>query len=166
MTNPKVTIRRARNEDINSLTLLLKVLFAIEEDFDFNDAVRRARNYVTDSFIAHHDDLVRRPTFLFCANDNMATGTRMALTNLTPKKLGVSSDQLNEILGRSRIICFDASTFVRMYVDLKDRFLWRAVDQRHTTIVYEAIKCASAILRGQIGGWESRILVKPKIYQR
>lgn len=37
MLEEKLTIRRARTEDIDSLTTLLRILFAIEEDFTFDE---------------------------------------------------------------------------------------------------------------------------------
>lgn len=38
---PKIDIRRARQEDMDSLTVLLKVLFAIEKDFTFEETAQR-----------------------------------------------------------------------------------------------------------------------------
>jgi len=41
MINLPLTIRRAVHSDIDTLTSLLKILFSIEEDFDFNESLQR-----------------------------------------------------------------------------------------------------------------------------
>jgi hypothetical protein len=64
-----------------------------------------------------------------------------------------------------RIVCFDASTFVKIHIDQDDKFFWCAIDQRYTEIVREALESAELLLEGQSLKKEI-YTVKPEVYKR
>ena len=100
------------------------------------------------------DAFKARPTFVFCANDNMALGARAALSNAV-------LDDCKKI----RIICFDASAFIKMHIDLSDRFLWRAIDQQYWEIVNKSFEIADKLFKG-IDVDKKVHLIEPKVYKR
>jgi DNA-binding LacI/PurR family transcriptional regulator len=127
------------------------------DKLSFSDAVTKAREYIQYVLSSATEDLKKKNTFIFCANDNMAIGARMGVSHISTGDLG----SLKPI----RIISFDASTFVKMHIDQNDPFFWSAVDQRYNEIVRLAIESAEKLFEGQ-KLTKDPIRVKPKIHKR
>jgi DNA-binding LacI/PurR family transcriptional regulator len=127
------------------------------EELSFSDAIKKARRYVQYVLRDAAEELTEKNTFIFCANDNLAIGARMEVSQISPG----AEKRFQPI----RIICFDASTFVKMHIELGDRFFWRAIDQRYTEIVRQAIESAENLLEGQKLTKEP-IRVKPEVFGR
>ena len=128
------------------------------EKLSFSDAIKDARNYIQRVLREATEDLKERDTFIFCANDNLAIGARMEISQIPPGEAGSFKP--------IRIICFDASTFVKMHMDLGDQFFWRAIDQGYTKIVGKAIESAELLLEGQDLTKEKLIKIRPTVYKR
>lgn len=127
------------------------------EKLSFSEAIKQARDYIQAVLGQTTEDLKAKNTFIFCANDNLAIGARMEVSQIPPDAAGSFKP--------IRIICFDASTFVKTHMDLRDQFFWRAIDQGYTKIVGKAIESAELLLEGQDLTKES-IRVKPTVYKR
>ncbi|MCA9945183.1 MAG: LacI family DNA-binding transcriptional regulator [Anaerolineales bacterium] len=127
------------------------------EEMSFSHAGKMANKYIKRVFSGESQELTKRETFIFCANDNMAIGARMGISNIDPSKLAQYKD--------IRIICFDASTFVKMHMDFDDRFLWRAIDQRYTEIINQALRAAKTIFNRE-NITKEIIRIEPTIYRR
>lgn len=109
-----------------------------KEKLDFSEAFKRSKEYVEKSLGDAKDELPQRETVVFCANDNMAIGARMVLSqvaNRTPKPKPL------------KIICFDYSTFVRLHMNAGDPFFWRAIDQNLQLMVSRAIDAADDLFK-------------------
>jgi DNA-binding LacI/PurR family transcriptional regulator len=126
------------------------------QELSFSDAVKKANQHVYKTLSRAQLDLNTRETFIFCANDNMAIGARMGISNIDPTDFAQYKD--------IRIVCFDASTFVKVHIDMNDRFLWRAVDQRYWEIVNKALETAETLFRGETVVKEI-VRIKPVIYR-
>jgi len=136
----------------------LEVYFLGEfEKLSFSDAVKMARNYIRYYLRRSKAELKKRDTFIFCANDNLAIGARMEV----PHILSAAEENYKPI----RIICFDASTFVKIHIDQNDEFFWCAIDQRYTEIVREAFESAELLFEGQNLRKEI-YYVEPTVYKR
>lgn len=125
-------------------------------ELDFSRAVSVAKRYVTDVMTECAGELHRRPTFVFCANDNLAIGARMAVSTMAPR--------VESPLQPIRLICFDASVFITLHIDLDDLYIWRAVDQRYQLIVKEAVESADLLFADREPPKEV-VTVAPEIYR-
>ena len=54
------------------------------EKLSFSDAIKDARNYIQRVLREATEDLKERDTFIFCANDNLAIGARMEISQIPP----------------------------------------------------------------------------------
>jgi DNA-binding LacI/PurR family transcriptional regulator len=127
------------------------------EQLSFSNAVTKAREYTHHVLGNATEELKEKSTFIFCANDNLAIGAWMEVSRIYQSGKGSFKP--------IRIICFDASTFVKMHMELGDRFFWRAVDQGYTEIVKQAIETAEILFEGQVLSKEPT-RIQPTIHKR
>lgn len=103
----------------------------------FSKGVSEGYHHTIATIGKSRDAIKDTPTFIFCANDSMAMGARIALS-----KFDFGSNEIVKIIG------FDASDVTRDYIDLGDRYLCWSVDQKYHEYAEEVIKYAEAILNG------------------
>lgn len=135
--------------------LTLRFLGA-ERSLSFSQAIRESSSYIKETVERSFGALSECETFIFCANDNLSIGARLALSGLPT--------QVAAAIRPVRILCFDASATVRAHIDLGDRFLWRAVDQNYQRIVQCAVEVASDIFDDRTVT-SRQILVEPSVYR-
>lgn len=125
------------------------------EKRSFSRATIEAYNCVIQSVSENKDIIEHSATFVFCANDNMAIGARVALSNL----------DLSQNIADIKIISFDASDVIRQFIDLEDRYITWSVDQKYYKYADEAVKYAEMILSEH--EIETKVAhINPEIYRK
>lgn len=104
----------------------------------FSKAVSEGYHHTITTISGSREAIKDAPTFIFCANDSMAMGARIALS-----KFDFGSNEIVKIIG------FDASDVTRDYIDLGDRYLCWSVDQKYHEYAEEVVRYAEAILKGE-----------------
>ncbi len=122
----------------------------------FGRGVENANEYLSDVLAKSAGALQERPTFVFCANELMTFGARMALSTF---QLNPERDAKDV-----RIICYDASPIIQKFLNINDQFIWRAVDQQVSLLMRRAVDVAEDVLRGDFEASEKGIdAVEPDI---
>ena len=125
------------------------------EKRSFSRATTEAYNCVIQSVSENIDIIKNSATFIFCANDNMAIGARVALSTLN----------LRQNTTNIKIISFDASDIIRQFIELEDRYIYWSVDQKYYKYADEAVRYAEMILNGhEIEKKTTHIM--PEIYRK
>ncbi len=122
------------------------------EERTFSGAVDQSYSYVSSTMDAHQTDIKSRPTFIFCANDNMAFGAIAALSR---------SNWLD--VNKVKIISFDASEIIRRYIRNGSYVLF-SVEQPYYNYAAAAVSDAEKILKGE--KIQQKVeLITPKIWK-
>lgn len=115
-----------------------------------------AKKHVSQILETKNNTIQNRTTFIFCANDNLAFGARIALESLPINLEGTAN---------IKIISFDASDTIRTLLELDDKYFFSSVDQKYYEYAQKAVSTANDILDGKT--FENKITyITPTIYSK
>ena len=119
---------------------------------NFYDPVEAGFRHTERTIREHLDQVRQTRTYVFCSNDPMALGARLALSRF-----------LKSDVSEVRILGFDASDITRDFIEHSDPHLCWSVDQRYDEYALHTIEAANKILSGGTVNKEP-VLIAPGLF--